>query len=132
MCRVYRSVFAPSCVSHTVLTKKYWKNIKIDSVSLPTALHCWQIETRFAKINGNGNNNNNNNNNNYSNKSRPGRANGNVNRNGGAGSHNRRPTKIDRQTPADNATKRKQNKMHRNDHRSGGTYIIQLKQVHIQ
>ncbi|XP_025420804.1 palmitoleoyl-protein carboxylesterase notum1 [Sipha flava] len=45
-------VFAPSCVSHTVLTKKDWKNIKIDSVSLPYALHCWQTGTRFTKING--------------------------------------------------------------------------------
>jgi hypothetical protein len=35
-----------------VLTKKDWKNIKIDSVSLPYALHCWQTETRFTKING--------------------------------------------------------------------------------
>ncbi|XP_050441633.1 palmitoleoyl-protein carboxylesterase NOTUM isoform X2 [Adelges cooleyi] len=47
------AVFAPSCVSHTVLTKRDWKNIKIDSVSLPLALHCWQTETRFAKINKN-------------------------------------------------------------------------------
>ncbi|KAL5242347.1 hypothetical protein ACI65C_009757 [Semiaphis heraclei] len=115
------SVFAPSCVSHTVLTKKDWKNIKIDSVSLPTALHCWQTETRFAKMNsnGNGNNNNYNNNNNNSNKSRPGRANGNGNSNRGAGAHNKRLTKVDRHMVTDNATKRKQNKMHRNDHRSG-------------
>lgn len=46
-----RSVFAPSCVSHTVLTRKDWKNIKIDAVSLPLALHCWQTETRLAKMN---------------------------------------------------------------------------------
>jgi len=120
--RVRRSVFAPSCVSHTVLTKKDWKNIKIDSVSLPTALHCWQTETRFAKMNGNGNGNNNNynNNSNKSSQSRPGRANG--NHGAGGGHNNKRLTKVDRQTVTDNATKRKQNKMHRNDHRSGGTY----------
>jgi len=38
-------------VSHTVLTKKDWKDIKIDSVSLPLALRCWQTETRLAKMN---------------------------------------------------------------------------------
>lgn len=48
-----RAVFAPSCVSHTVLTKKDWMNIKINSVSLPAALHCWLIETRYAKLHSN-------------------------------------------------------------------------------
>ncbi|XP_050526206.1 palmitoleoyl-protein carboxylesterase NOTUM isoform X3 [Daktulosphaira vitifoliae] len=43
------AVFAPSCVSHTVLTNRDWKNIKIDSISLPLALHCWHTETKLAK-----------------------------------------------------------------------------------
>ncbi|XP_064099049.1 palmitoleoyl-protein carboxylesterase NOTUM-like [Macrobrachium nipponense] len=35
------ALFAPSCISHTVLTKKDWTNIKIGDVSLPQALNCW-------------------------------------------------------------------------------------------
>lgn len=48
-----RSVFAPSCVAHTVLTRRDWRTIKIDSVSLPSALHCWHTETNFAKFSNN-------------------------------------------------------------------------------
>ncbi|EFN84998.1 Protein notum-like protein, partial [Harpegnathos saltator] len=36
------AVFAPSCISHSVLTKKDWNMVKIDDVSLPQALHCWE------------------------------------------------------------------------------------------
>ncbi|XP_046491121.1 palmitoleoyl-protein carboxylesterase NOTUM [Neodiprion pinetum] len=36
------AVFAPSCISHGVLTKKDWQLVKIDEVSLPQALHCWE------------------------------------------------------------------------------------------
>ncbi|VVC24463.1 Pectinacetylesterase/NOTUM [Cinara cedri] len=105
------SVFAPSCVSHTVLTKKHWKNIKIDSVSLPSALHCWQTETRFAKINnksksGGPANNNSNNNNNHRNK----KANG-----------------IDKQT-AENALKRKQKIRNKNGQQP--RVIVQRDRVH--
>lgn len=35
------AVFAPSCISHSVLTKRDWKMIKIDEVSLAQALFCW-------------------------------------------------------------------------------------------
>lgn len=96
----FRSVFAPSCVSHTVLTKRDWKNIKINSVSLPMALHCWQTETRFAKIN----------------KSRPGRANKNN-----SSHQDRRVVKNNKKT-AENMLKRKHKT--RNDQRTRGTRSI--------
>ncbi|KAK0084685.1 hypothetical protein PV325_006595 [Microctonus aethiopoides] len=35
------AVFAPSCISHSVLTKRDWQLVKIDSVTLSQALHCW-------------------------------------------------------------------------------------------
>lgn len=97
-------MFAPACVSHTVLTKKDWKDIKIDSVSLPSALHCWQMDTRFTKFN----------------KVKPSR----VNNSG----HqiNRRITKVDKQT-AENALKRKQKqKVRRNGQRPKGNVPINI------
>lgn len=36
------SVFAPSCLSHAILTKKDWLNVKIDDISIVDALHCWE------------------------------------------------------------------------------------------
>ncbi|XP_057319652.1 palmitoleoyl-protein carboxylesterase NOTUM [Microplitis mediator] len=36
------AVFAPSCISHNVLTIRDWQMVKIDQVSLPQALHCWE------------------------------------------------------------------------------------------
>lgn len=36
------AVFAPSCISHSVLTKRDWRLVKIDEVSLAQALHCWE------------------------------------------------------------------------------------------
>ncbi|PBC34946.1 Protein notum [Apis cerana cerana] len=36
------AVFAPSCISHSVLTKRDWQLVKIDEVSLAQALHCWE------------------------------------------------------------------------------------------
>ncbi|XP_024085339.1 uncharacterized protein LOC106665292 [Cimex lectularius] len=41
------SVFAPSCISHSILTKRDWHLLKIDDVSLPQALRCWEINTNF-------------------------------------------------------------------------------------
>ena len=35
------NVFAPSCISHTVLTKPSWTAVTVDGVSLPDALQCW-------------------------------------------------------------------------------------------
>ncbi|BET00789.1 Pectinacetylesterase [Nesidiocoris tenuis] len=40
------SVFAPSCISHSVLTKRDWRLLKIDEVSLPQALRCWELSSR--------------------------------------------------------------------------------------
>lgn len=37
------AVFAPSCISHSVLTKKEWQSVKIDEISLPQALRCWEM-----------------------------------------------------------------------------------------
>ncbi|KAI4498772.1 hypothetical protein M0802_006239 [Mischocyttarus mexicanus] len=37
------AVFAPSCISHSVLTKRDWQLVKIDEVSLAQALHCWEL-----------------------------------------------------------------------------------------
>lgn len=36
------AVFAPSCISHSILTKRDWQNVKIDEVSIAEALHCWE------------------------------------------------------------------------------------------
>ena len=35
------TVFAPSCISHTVLTKPSWTEVTVNGVSLPDALQCW-------------------------------------------------------------------------------------------
>lgn len=40
------AVFAPSCIGHSVLTKRDWLNIKIDDISLAEALRCWERSTR--------------------------------------------------------------------------------------
>lgn len=39
------AVFAPSCIGHSVLDKREWMNIKIDDISLPDAMRCWEIGT---------------------------------------------------------------------------------------
>lgn len=36
------AVFAPSCISHSVLTKRDWQSIQIDDVSIAEALHSWE------------------------------------------------------------------------------------------
>ncbi|XP_055535882.1 palmitoleoyl-protein carboxylesterase NOTUM isoform X2 [Wyeomyia smithii] len=36
------AVFAPSCIGHSVLTKRDWLNIRIDDISLADALRCWE------------------------------------------------------------------------------------------
>lgn len=40
------AVFAPSCIGHSVLTKRDWLHIKIDDISLAQALRCWERSTR--------------------------------------------------------------------------------------
>uniref|UniRef100_A0AAG5DAF6 Palmitoleoyl-protein carboxylesterase NOTUM n=1 Tax=Anopheles atroparvus TaxID=41427 RepID=A0AAG5DAF6_ANOAO len=36
------AVFAPSCIGHSVLTKRDWMKLKIDDISLADALRCWE------------------------------------------------------------------------------------------
>lgn len=43
------AVFAPSCIGHAVLSKRDWTSLKIDDISLPTALRCWEHSTRPRK-----------------------------------------------------------------------------------
>ncbi|XP_033159404.1 palmitoleoyl-protein carboxylesterase NOTUM [Drosophila mauritiana] len=43
------AVFAPSCIGHGVLFKRDWVNIKIDDISLPSALRCWEHSTRSRR-----------------------------------------------------------------------------------
>ncbi|XP_071038282.1 palmitoleoyl-protein carboxylesterase notum1 isoform X2 [Parasteatoda tepidariorum] len=38
------AVFAPACISHTVLSNKDWRHVKINKVSLPQALRCWELQ----------------------------------------------------------------------------------------
>lgn len=85
------ALFAPSCISHSVLTKRDWLNVKVDDTSVADALHCWEQylnklspgnklnDTKANKRrrrrkhkNRNNNNNNNNNRRNHPNKKRKG------------------------------------------------------------
>ncbi|XP_041772452.1 palmitoleoyl-protein carboxylesterase NOTUM [Anopheles merus] len=36
------AVFAPSCIGHSVLTKRDWMKIRIDDITLADALRCWE------------------------------------------------------------------------------------------
>ena len=40
------AVFAPSCISHTVITKPDWTKVTVDGVSLPDAIQCWVMQTQ--------------------------------------------------------------------------------------
>lgn len=44
------AVFAPSCIGHSVLTKRDWLDIKIDDISLAEALRCWEKPRRFSRL----------------------------------------------------------------------------------
>lgn len=45
------AVFAPSCIGHSVLSKRDWLDIKVDDISLPEALRCWEHATgRGSKL----------------------------------------------------------------------------------
>lgn len=44
------AVFAPSCIGHSVLTKKDWLRIKIDDISLAEALRCWEQASVTDKL----------------------------------------------------------------------------------
>ncbi|XP_025062807.1 palmitoleoyl-protein carboxylesterase notum2-like isoform X3 [Alligator sinensis] len=36
------AVFAPACLSHTLITKSYWMEFQVKGVSLARALQCWE------------------------------------------------------------------------------------------
>ncbi|CAN7982111.1 unnamed protein product [Ixodes pacificus] len=38
------ALFAPSCISHMVLTKRNWQSVQIYGISLPQALRCWELQ----------------------------------------------------------------------------------------
>lgn len=45
------AVFAPSCIGHSVLTKRDWLAIKIDDISLAEALRCWDKSSSKSRGN---------------------------------------------------------------------------------
>ncbi|XP_057651110.1 palmitoleoyl-protein carboxylesterase NOTUM [Diorhabda carinulata] len=44
------AVFAPACISHSVLTQRHWQSVKIDDISVAEALHCWEQKTSKRKL----------------------------------------------------------------------------------
>ena len=50
---MFSGLFAPSCISHTMLIKKNWNQIKLNGVSLQDAIKCWELKqttTNFDKM----------------------------------------------------------------------------------
>uniref|UniRef100_A0A8D0DBS9 Notum pectinacetylesterase 2 n=1 Tax=Sander lucioperca TaxID=283035 RepID=A0A8D0DBS9_SANLU len=45
------AVFAPSCLSHTVITKSNWMSFQVKGTSLPRALHCWDRSLEATRNN---------------------------------------------------------------------------------
>nr|CAG4640708.1 EOG090X02ZJ [Eulimnadia texana] len=43
--------FTPSCISHTVLTKRDWQTIRVGEITLPQALRCWELQPAYAIAN---------------------------------------------------------------------------------
>ncbi|XP_046398101.1 palmitoleoyl-protein carboxylesterase NOTUM [Ischnura elegans] len=41
-------LFAASCISHTVLTKRDWQSIRLGNVTLPQTLHCWEMQQHHS------------------------------------------------------------------------------------
>ncbi|XP_055367666.1 carboxylesterase notum2 [Betta splendens] len=44
-------VFAPSCLSHTLITKSNWMNFQVKGTALPRALHCWDRSLEATRNN---------------------------------------------------------------------------------
>ena len=44
------AVFAPSCISHTVLTKPAWVSVAVAGVNLPDALQCWASQPQPGEL----------------------------------------------------------------------------------
>ncbi|KAM3849438.1 carboxylesterase notum2-like [Diretmus argenteus] len=45
------AVFAPSCLSHTLITKSNWMNFQVKGTSLPRAVQCWERSFQEANRN---------------------------------------------------------------------------------
>ncbi|XP_062304593.1 carboxylesterase notum2 [Osmerus eperlanus] len=45
------AVFAPSCLSHTLITKSNWMSFQVKGTSLPRALQCWDKSLQEANRN---------------------------------------------------------------------------------
>lgn len=45
------AVFAPSCVAHVILIKSDWNQIKINGISLPQAIRCWELHHTESNTN---------------------------------------------------------------------------------
>ncbi|KAF7216416.1 carboxylesterase notum2 [Nothobranchius furzeri] len=45
------AVFAPSCLSHTVITKGNWVSFQVKGTNLPRALHCWDRSLEATRNN---------------------------------------------------------------------------------
>ncbi|XP_040892469.1 carboxylesterase notum2 [Toxotes jaculatrix] len=45
------AVFAPSCLSHTVITKSNWMSFQVKGTSLPRALQCWDRSLEATRNN---------------------------------------------------------------------------------
>ena len=44
------AVFAPSCISHTVITKPDWVRVTVAGVNLPDALQCWVSQSQPGEL----------------------------------------------------------------------------------
>ncbi|KAK2919352.1 hypothetical protein Q8A73_003723 [Channa argus] len=49
--REVTAVFAPSCLSHTLITKSNWVSFQVKGTSLPRALHCWDRNLEATRNN---------------------------------------------------------------------------------
>ena len=44
------AVFAPSCISHTVITKPDWVRVTVAGVNLPDAVQCWASQSQPGEL----------------------------------------------------------------------------------
>ncbi|CAL1546975.1 unnamed protein product, partial [Lymnaea stagnalis] len=45
------AVFAPACVSHEILTQPDWHTVRIQGISLPESIYCWETNKNFNRRN---------------------------------------------------------------------------------
>ena len=46
---IHSAVFSPACIAHEILTKRAFRTIAVDGVSLPDAIECWAKSLPDAK-----------------------------------------------------------------------------------